>query len=273
MRSARAEDRRAHARRRRLRAGARAVQLPRRRERRSPGREAEADVWIARGLQEKSVRARRRRASSRSAFRDVRGPGTSRRSTSRTCVPGRRDVLGAREAAGRGDRGAREPRRPSRGRTRRPSARRRRASKTPTLATTRGRLAPLTTSTHPDRALYQRSVAQELAAHRPFVVVFATPKFCTSRTCGPVVDVVSHVRKQLARRGVDFIHVEVYERQRPGARLQPLDARVGLAERAVDLPRRPRRADQGEVRGLGVRRRAALRGRVAARGIRPHGGG
>jgi hypothetical protein len=90
-------------------------------------------------------------------------------------------------------------------------------SDTPTLATTHGSLAPLTTSTHPDRALYQRSVAEELAAHRPFVVVFATPKFCTSRTCGPVVDVVSHVRQQFAPSGVGvgFVHVEVYQRNDP----------------------------------------------------------
>jgi len=88
-------------------------------------------------------------------------------------------------------------------------------SSTPTLASTHGRLGPLTTSMHPDRALYENSVAQELAAHRPFVVVFATPKFCTSRTCGPVVDVVSHVRKQFARSGVGFIHVEVYDHNDP----------------------------------------------------------
>ncbi|MFL6006090.1 MAG: hypothetical protein ACJ744_07585 [Gaiellaceae bacterium] len=86
---------------------------------------------------------------------------------------------------------------------------------TPTLASTHENLRALTTSTHPDRALYARSVAQELAAHRPFVVAFATPKFCTSRTCGPVVDVVSHVRKQLSRSGVGFIHVEVYEHNDP----------------------------------------------------------
>jgi hypothetical protein len=88
-------------------------------------------------------------------------------------------------------------------------------SNTPTLTSTGGRLAPLSTSTHPDRALYSTSVAKELAAHEPFVVAFATPKFCTSRTCGPVVDVVSHVRGQLARSGVGFIHVEVYERNDP----------------------------------------------------------
>jgi hypothetical protein len=84
------------------------------------------------------------------------------------------------------------------------------ASRTPTVATTGGRLAPLTTATHPDRGLYTTSVAQALAAHDPFVVTFATPKFCTSRTCGPVVDVVSHVRKQFSGSAVRFIHVEVF---------------------------------------------------------------
>jgi hypothetical protein len=89
------------------------------------------------------------------------------------------------------------------------------ASRTPTLATTAGRLAPLTTATHPDRQLYTTSVAQALAAHEPFVVTFATPKFCTSRTCGPVVDVVSHVRKQLSGSGIGFIHVEVFRGNDP----------------------------------------------------------
>jgi hypothetical protein len=88
-------------------------------------------------------------------------------------------------------------------------------STTPTLDTTGGRLAPLTTSTRPDRALYTTSVAQALAAHAPFVVAFATPKFCTSRTCGPVVDVVSHVRRQFAGTPVKFIHVEVFKNNDP----------------------------------------------------------
>jgi hypothetical protein len=85
------------------------------------------------------------------------------------------------------------------------------ASKTPTIASTGGDLAKLTTSRHPDRALYRTSVAQALAAKAPFVVAFATPQFCQSRACGPVVDVVSAVRKaQPADSGVPFIHVEIY---------------------------------------------------------------
>jgi hypothetical protein len=89
------------------------------------------------------------------------------------------------------------------------------ASRTPTLRSTGGDLAALTTSTKPDRALYRSSVAEALAAKEPFVVSFATPKYCQSRTCGPVVDVVSAVRKRLAGTGVRFIHVEIYEDNDP----------------------------------------------------------
>jgi hypothetical protein len=84
------------------------------------------------------------------------------------------------------------------------------ASRTPTLSSTNGDLAALTTSRRPDRQLYEISVAQALAAHEPFVVAFATPQFCQSRTCGPTVDVLSAVRKSMAGSGVRFIHVEVY---------------------------------------------------------------
>jgi hypothetical protein len=89
------------------------------------------------------------------------------------------------------------------------------ASQTPTLATTHGRTAPLTTRVPPDRALLRYSVAGSLAARKPFVVTFATPRYCSSRTCGPVVDVVDYVRRRLERRGVRFIHVEVYDRNVP----------------------------------------------------------
>ena len=89
------------------------------------------------------------------------------------------------------------------------------ATDSPTLASTGGNLERLTTSTRPDRALYEISVADALAAHVPFVVSFATPQFCQTRTCGPVVDVVSSVRKRLAGSPVRFIHVEIYEDNDP----------------------------------------------------------
>ncbi len=89
-------------------------------------------------------------------------------------------------------------------------------SKTPTLASTGGDLTALTTSRRPDRALYETSVAQAMAAREPFVVAFATPQFCQTRTCGPTVDVVSAARKaQPASSDVRFIHVEVYRDNDP----------------------------------------------------------
>ena len=86
-------------------------------------------------------------------------------------------------------------------------------SETPTLATAPA--AKISTSSPPDLALLRTSVAEALAAHRPFVVTFATPRFCTSRTCGPVVDVMEAVRRRFASRGIDFMHVEVYKDNDP----------------------------------------------------------
>jgi hypothetical protein len=84
------------------------------------------------------------------------------------------------------------------------------ASDTPTLRSTGGDVKALTTRTPPDRGLLRWSVAESLRDRVPFVVTFATPAFCQSRTCGPVVDVVDAVRERLARTPVRFIHVEIY---------------------------------------------------------------
>jgi hypothetical protein len=88
-------------------------------------------------------------------------------------------------------------------------------SRTPTLESADGNLTALTTRNPPDFELLRYSVADSIAKHKPFVVTFATPKFCTSRTCGPVVDVVDAVRKRYALTDIRFIHVEVYEGNDP----------------------------------------------------------
>lgn len=89
------------------------------------------------------------------------------------------------------------------------------ASETPTLASVGGDATKLTTRTPPDVALLEHSVADSLRARKAFVVTFATPKFCSSRACGPVVDVVEDVARRLEESDVRFIHVEVYERNDP----------------------------------------------------------
>jgi hypothetical protein len=86
-------------------------------------------------------------------------------------------------------------------------------SATPTLAGEKA--TALTTRRPADLTLLRYSIAGSLAAHRPFVVTFATPKFCTSRTCGPVVDVMEVVRRRFASRGVRFLHVEVFRDNDP----------------------------------------------------------
>ena len=89
------------------------------------------------------------------------------------------------------------------------------ASDTPTIASTGGDFEALTTQDPPDRELLEHSIADSLAAKVPFVVTFATPRYCQTRTCGPVVDVVDAVREQYGSQGVRFIHVEIYEDNDP----------------------------------------------------------
>lgn len=101
------------------------------------------------------------------------------------------------------------------------------SSRTPTLGELP--LARLTTADPPDRALLRYSVAASLAAHKPFVVTFATPKYCTSRVCGPVVDVVAAVQRRLASSGVRFIHVEVYTDNNPTKGYNPWMRQWGLS--------------------------------------------
>jgi hypothetical protein len=89
------------------------------------------------------------------------------------------------------------------------------ASQTPTLASAHGDASKVTTRVPPDDSLIRYSVAESLRAKVPFVVSFATPKFCESRTCGPVVDVVEEVARRFEGSAVRFIHVEVYEDNDP----------------------------------------------------------
>jgi hypothetical protein len=89
------------------------------------------------------------------------------------------------------------------------------ASDTPTLSSTGGDVTALTTRTPPDESLLRYSIAESLGAKVPFVVTFSTPKFCASRVCGPVVDVVEEVSRRFEDENVRFIHVEVYEDNDP----------------------------------------------------------
>jgi hypothetical protein len=106
------------------------------------------------------------------------------------------------------------------------------ASKTPTLADVGGDASHVSTDTHPDPAFYETSVDQALAKREPFVVIFATPKFCTSAQCGPTLDSIKpYVTKYPS---VTFINVEPYKLKLVDGVLQAdLDANGALQANAV----------------------------------------
>ena len=93
-------------------------------------------------------------------------------------------------------------------------------SDTPTAADVGGDLALLSTDEEPEPSFYDTSVADARKAKQPFVLAFATPKFCTSATCGPALDRLKPFAK--AWPDIDFINVEPYRLESVEGQLQPV---------------------------------------------------
>ena len=94
------------------------------------------------------------------------------------------------------------------------------STKTPTAADVGGDLARISTDPKPEKALYQISVDQAMATHKPFLLAFATPKFCVSAQCGPTLD---RLKPYVAKYPtVAFIHVEPYQLTLQDGQLQPV---------------------------------------------------
>jgi hypothetical protein len=91
---------------------------------------------------------------------------------------------------------------------------------TPTLADVGGDIAKISTDETPVPAFYETSVADALAAQKPFVLVFATPKFCVTKTCGPTLDKVKTIAA--THPDVTFINVEPYQLEYVDGQLQPV---------------------------------------------------
>lgn len=90
---------------------------------------------------------------------------------------------------------------------------------TPTLADVGGNVKALTTDKAPVNRLYETSIADALAAAKPFVVSFATPAFCQTRTCGPTLDIVKTAAAKFPE--LTFINVEPYKMAFTDGSLQP----------------------------------------------------
>lgn len=83
-------------------------------------------------------------------------------------------------------------------------------SKNLTLKDVNGDRSKISSAEYDDSILHQISIADAVTSGKPSVILFATPKFCTSRTCGPSHQVVLELAKNYADRA-NFIHVEVYK--------------------------------------------------------------
>lgn len=89
---------------------------------------------------------------------------------------------------------------------------------TPTPSDVGGDLSKITTRIPPDtqnKVDYADALGRE-----PIVLLFATPQFCQSRVCGPVVDVAEQV-KQLYGDKAAFIHMEIYKDNDPNKGVRP----------------------------------------------------
>ena len=121
------------------------------------------------------------------------------------------------------------------------SARRRPLIHTPTPADVGGDLSKITTRIPPDT---QNKVDYaDVIGKEPIVLLFATPQFCQSRVCGPVVDVAEQV-KQLYGDKAAFIHMEIYNDNDPNKGVRPAGPRLPPAERALAVRDRPRWDDR-----------------------------
>jgi hypothetical protein len=94
------------------------------------------------------------------------------------------------------------------------------ASKTPTLADVDGDVSRISTDTDPVEAFYEVSVADAITAKEPFVLVFATPKFCATAQCGPTLDKIKPIAA--AHPDMTFINVEPYQLEEVDGQLQPV---------------------------------------------------
>jgi hypothetical protein len=80
-------------------------------------------------------------------------------------------------------------------------------SDTPTADSSK-EIAKISTDNDPAPRFYELSVADAVTSGRPSVIVFATPKFCTSQVCAPTLDNVKSISGDFPK--VNFVHVEVY---------------------------------------------------------------
>jgi hypothetical protein len=61
----------------------------------------------------------------------------------------------------------------------------------------------------PDPELHRWTIADAISQHRPALVLFATPVYCTSQMCGPSTEALAELARRYPDRAV-YIHVEIW---------------------------------------------------------------
>lgn len=79
----------------------------------------------------------------------------------------------------------------------------------------------------PDPRFYQMSVAEAVTSGKPSLILFATPGFCETATCGPGVDVLGRLKDQFGDK-VNAVHVEVYQLPYDQGKMVPAMQEWGL---------------------------------------------
>lgn len=83
------------------------------------------------------------------------------------------------------------------------------APRSPSTTSSDAPIDEISTDPDPDPSFYELSIADAVANGRPTVIVFATPAFCQTAVCGPMLDLVKAVAPD--HPNADFVHVEIYE--------------------------------------------------------------
>lgn len=91
---------------------------------------------------------------------------------------------------------------------------------TPTAGDVGGDLQRISTDVYPNPRLYEESVADLLAEHRPFVLTIYSPTFCPTTACGPLLRNLKPIAAEFPDIG--FVHVEPYLMEDFGTRIQPV---------------------------------------------------
>lgn len=71
-------------------------------------------------------------------------------------------------------------------------------------------VSELTSGNEPNPDLYDQTVAEALQSGKPSVITFATPAFCATQVCAPVVNTVESVYAEVGD-AANFIHLEIYD--------------------------------------------------------------